>query len=91
MNYAQEYIPTRREKLGWRLFPRTIPNPREPAFPVRDCVFTNVDTEFSFMDRLRILVSGHVRVKVSVETENKPGQTCGNAVVSVEPPKWLCR
>ncbi len=91
MNYAQEYIPTRREKLGRRLFPRTVPNPREPKFPVRDCVFTNVSAEFSFIDRLRILVSGRVRVEVRVETENKPGQTCGNAVVDVQPPKWLER
>lgn len=89
-NYCQEYIPTRLEKLGWRLFPSNhcdIPD----KIGMHDCVVTITRSELSFMDRLRVLVSGRIEVQSKTATENLVGSHATNAVLIVRPPYWLDR
>lgn len=86
MNTAQEYIPTRRERLGWRLFPsRHCDMPKGMGF--RDGIITEVTVGLSFADRVRALFSGRIRVVSKTATGNLVGHYETNAVAHVEPPK----
>lgn len=90
MNTTLEYIPTRRERIGWRLFPaRHCDIPDKPG--MRDCVVTRTTADLSFIDRLRVLVSGRIEVQAKTATENVVGAHATNAEFSVRPPSWLCR
>lgn len=91
MNSAMEYIPTRRERLGWHLFPR-VDQPEKPCpFNGRDMAITDVTAELSFGDRIRLLVSGRLSVRVRTETENVLGKVHSNSEIHVQPPRWLSR
>lgn len=86
-----EYVPTRRERLGWRLFPRADQPAKPCPFSGRDMVIVDVAAELSFVDRLRLLVSGRLSIRVRVETENVVGKTDSNSKIHVQPPSWLSR
>lgn len=89
-NQTLEYCATRREQIGWRLFPRRwIDLPELPA--MRDCIVTTTTAELSFIDRLRVLVSGRIEVQAKTATENVVGATATGAVFNVCPPSWLSR
>ncbi len=90
MNYCQEYMPTRLERLGWRFFPSRhcdIPD----KVGMHDAVITVTKAELSFADRLRVLISGRVEVQSKTATENLVGSHETNAVFIVRPPTWLDR
>lgn len=99
MNGAIEYVPTKRERLGWRLFPRRDQPPRPCPFNGHDMVIVDVRVEISFLDRLRLLLSGRLRLllsgrlglRVRVETENVVGKNFGNFEIHIQPPRWLSR
>ncbi len=90
MNTCLEYIPTRRERIGWRLFPSQhcdIPD----IGNMRDCVITKTTVDLSLMDRLRVLISGRIEVTAKTATGNEVGAYATNAVFNVRPPRWLSR
>jgi hypothetical protein len=87
---AVEYVPQWQEKIGWKLFP---PNYVESPdlMEAHDCVHTTVHVEFSFLDRLRILFSGKVKVEVRTTTENLVGNCVSASIAFPKPPPWLER
>lgn len=90
MNTTQEYIPTHRERIGWRFFPsRHCDIPDKPG--MRDCVVTRTTTDLSFLDRVRVLISGRIEVQSKTATENVIGDHATNAEFCVRPPSWLSR
>lgn len=89
-NGIQQYIPQFREKIGWKLFPSNhIDSPRLDN--AHDCLHCHVVASFSFLDRLRILISGEVKVTVKTATENLLGAHETATGVEVLPPKYLRR
>ena len=88
---AQIYVPTLMEKIGWKLFPSKIPDDPDPESKARDMIVTRTTINFSFADRLRILVSGRVEVESRTATENEIGGHRTTACSSVRPPKLLTR
>lgn len=95
---AFEYVPLRRERIGWRLFPsRHCDMPDLPKLKTggqtatRDCLVAHTKVELSFLDRLRVLVSGRIEVVAKTVTENVIGENVTVAVFNVRPPGWLDR
>lgn len=82
--------PTRKERFIRWLFPFQFNNRKfSPDFQARDCVHSSVTTEWSFVDRIRILITGRTRIEVAVECENVVGRTVTNSVSYVLPPRRL--
>lgn len=92
-NTAMEYIPTFREKIGHKLFPSKMPeyptNHPQPSYA--DALIIKSTIHLSFVDRLRALVSGKVRLETRTVTENVLGVHTTASVGYVEPPDFLCR
>lgn len=89
-NHAVEYVPTLRERIGWRLFPaQHCDVPDKPG--MHDMIVSETKTELSFADRLRVLVSGRVRTVTKTATACLIGDHETSAVFCVEPPTWLRR
>lgn len=89
-NSAMCYQSQRRERLGWRLFPNA--HCFSPDLEGgRDGIVSRVRCELSFMDRLRLLISGRIEVWVKTTTENEVGRHATNSSISVRPPDWLDR
>lgn len=55
----------------------------------RDGLVNHTTIEFSFIDRLRILISGKVKVTTKTATEGVIGVHVTASSVSVQPPKPL--
>ena len=54
-----------------------------------DGIVVQLKTEFSFLDRLRILLSGRVKYRVLVACEFPPGQTSAQTQTETRPPEIL--
>jgi hypothetical protein len=89
-NGAMQYFPQWQEKIGRKLFPNGYVFMPEMQGS-HDCIVTTVKTNFSFIDRLRILVSGNVTTNVKTTTENVVGNCMTAAISVVRPPWWLDR
>lgn len=85
------FSPTARQKLGRRLFPAAYSEPLEPSsgFEPSDQIFLRVDTYLSWPDRLRLLVSGKVRVDARVVTQQAVGQHAAVSSFNILPPNCL--
>ena len=90
-NACLTYTPTLREKIGRKLFPPGWHNYPEPDFPVKDCLVCDTVTDFSFVDRVRILFSGRVYTRTRTDTENEIGKHVTAATVIIRPPACLIR
>lgn len=73
------------ERLLARLFPVRLPPDKEPSFSVRGYIRTDVIT-YDWKDRLRTLVSGHLKVQVATYTENEHGNVESVSSLHVERP-----
>jgi len=70
---------TRFEKIRDKLFPyKPCPLPDAPVH-FADCIHQEIDCYFNFADRLKILLSGRVKVLSKIVTENSAGQTIASA------------
>lgn len=88
--YACVYVPQWQEKLGWKLFPNSYTE--MPGIPkMKDCLVCYVTVHLSWLDRLRMLISGKLEVTAKTTTENVIGENFTNTGVSVRPPAWLDR
>lgn len=79
MNNEQAYFVdtpwTWRERLRWKLFPsQHCPLPDAPASHL-DCVVIKTVVVLGWLDRLRVLFSGHLTVITKTVTENVVGAT----------------
>lgn len=88
--YCQIYVPQMREKIGWKLFPRQHFDSPEMV-GAHDCLHCHVVASFSFLDRLRILISGEVKITTKTATEHLIGKHKTLSGVEVLPPKFLRR
>ena len=88
-NHCKEYVPTLRQRIGWKLFPNLLPKHTEPGFVSQDLVRTEVMIELSFLDRCRAFLSGRIHVTVRAWTENVVGKTSTDAHTHVQPWKFL--
>lgn len=75
---------TWRDKLRCKLFPATpcyVPDAPDDPPEFRDALICRVTVELSFIDRLRVLVSGRLSVETKTITENRIGrhQTASSA------------
>jgi hypothetical protein len=84
------YVPQWQEKLGWRLFPaHHIDSPELPcAHDVLVCVSR---VHLSWIDRLRVLISGKIEVTSKTTTKGVIGDHISASVFSARPPAWLDR
>jgi hypothetical protein len=88
--YAWVYVPQWHEKLGWKLFPsHHIDLPEMPNR--KDGLICHVTVQLSWLDRLRMLISGKLEVTAKTATENVIGANVTATGVSVIPPTWLRR
>jgi len=88
--YALVYVPQWQEKLGWKLFPSNhIDLPEMPNR--KDGLICHVTVQLSWLDRLRMLISGKLDVTAKTATENVIGANVTATGVSVIPPTWLQR
>lgn len=55
----------------------------------QDAIYCENRVELSFSDRLRVLVSGRVRVRSCTLTENKPGRVETTSIAHPLPPSWI--
>lgn len=70
--YALVYVPQWQEKLGWKLFPNTYTE--MPEMPdMKDGLVCGITVTLSWLDRLRMLVSGKLEVTAKTATENVIG------------------
>lgn len=74
---------TRWEKLIDRLFPSSHCVAPEAPSDFKDCIHGEAVTEFSWADRLRILVTGTVVMNWLTVTENEVGKNVTNLTVYV--------
>ena len=90
---CMQYVPQLREKIGWKLFPPNyVDTPELPAGTIQMDVFhAHTHVHFSFLDRLRILISGNIEVTTKTATENQLGNHVTASCVQVIPPKFLQR
>lgn len=82
---------TWRDKLRCKLFPpQHCELPEAPATH-KDVLVCKVFSELSMIDRLRVLITGRIKVETRTVTENVIGDTKTNSVFSALPPKWWSR
>lgn len=94
VNSIQQYYPTKRERIGWKLFPSKMsnfPEEVEPKSFFRDGIITNITLELDIWDRIRTLISGKIHVGVRIGTENVVGKCVTATTMYVQPPKILTR
>lgn len=84
------YTPQWQEKIGNKLFPSVYVESPELLIQ-KDVVHCTTVIKFSFIDRIRILVSGEVNVVSKTATENEVGNCKTNSGVFISPPKILRR
>lgn len=81
MNEYAVYTPWAwRDRLRNRLLPTRICELPEADARFADCIVHTTVTHFSLLDRLRILVTGTVRVDSKIVCENMVGRTIGSSV-----------
>lgn len=89
-NECLVYIQQWQEKLGWKIFPNTyVDSPELPE--MKDVIVSYTRVNLSFIDRLRVLISGKIEITTKTATENIIGAVKTNCGSSVRPPWWLDR
>lgn len=89
-NECLVYVPQWQEKLGWKLFPSVyVDSPELPG--MRDVMVSYTHVNLSFLDRIRVLISGKIEVTTKTATENVIGKVSTNCGFSARPPWWLDR
>lgn len=78
------------ERIGWKLFPAKHCFAPEMD-DAHDVLCSGAEVHFSFIDRLKIVLSGIVRVDVRTTTQHIIGECRTEAVGFVAPPKYLQR
>lgn len=74
-----------------RLFPARLPEIVEMPLGFQDYMVTKITVSLSFLDRLRLLVSGTLLVDCRISTENRIGDTRTASMAYPLPPKFLSR
>lgn len=90
-NGAQEYKSQFRERLGWKLFPYGMPENPEKVSWGTDVLHLNAETQFSFIERLRILFTGRIAFRARIVCQYSPGKTLAASFAWPLPPKYLER
>lgn len=89
-NTCMEYHSQWQERLGHRLFPgKWCGHPDMDE--AHDCLVIRTEIHLSFIDRLKLLFSGIVRVETRTTCENIIGSNVTNSVGYVAPPQCLQR
>jgi hypothetical protein len=87
---AMQYTPQWQETLGHKLFP-----PQHCFFPevpnAKDGFGCNTEVSLSFMDRLRVLLTGKLLVVVKMTCDGEIGNHSTNTCAYPPPPKFLQR
>lgn len=78
--FAHNISWTWKDRLRFKLFP--YPHCELPEAPAifKDILEVRVDVGFSAVDRLRVLLTGKVRVRARVVCENKVGRSISSSV-----------
>lgn len=89
-NGIMQYNSQWQERIGWRLFPsKHIDAPKMEG--AKDVVIACSYTHLSWLDRIRVLISGTCAVTVKTTTENIVGKSISISAFEVRPPKFLQR
>lgn len=84
------YVPQWQENIGRKLFPNTyVDSPELPG--MKDVMVSYTRVHLSFLDRIRVLISGKIEITTKTATENVIGAVTTNCGSSVRPPWWLER
>jgi len=76
------------ERLKWRLYPQQAVEWPKECQDDMDGLYIGTVVELSFLDRLRVLASGRLRVVTTTVTEGKLGKHTTFSMASPEPPTW---
>lgn len=82
---------TWKDKLRCRLFPPQHCDLPEAPATHKDVLVCRVTSELSMLDRLRVLITGRIRVESRTVTENVIGNHKTKSVFAALPPKWWDR
>lgn len=86
-----EYKPTLWERLGFRhrhdeeIFQWRMQEPQEEGF-CDGYMISDAHAHLDWLDRLRVLISGHCAIKVYTKTDIMPNRLQSRSVFSVLPP-----
>ena len=86
---CMHYRPTWREKIGMLLFPAGSHLDWPELEGSKDGHLTRVRCELSFLDRLRVFLTGRCTVEIKVKTLNFLGEHRAASHFKVDPPKFL--
>lgn len=79
---------SRLERFLWRLYPQKAVEWPKQWRDDMDGLYIGTVVQLSFADRLRVLVSGRLRVTTTTVTEGKLGKHHTFSTASPEPPMW---
>lgn len=83
---------TKTQKIARRLFPSKFVDVPEPDGKIKgygEVIVCKVIAELSFMDRIRVMLSGRVAVDLKIACEYAVGETKTNAESYPLPPRWM--
>lgn len=91
-NCCLTYVPTWKDRVKWVLFKRTVPDYPDLPEGFKDGITTNQSVELSFIDRIKVLLTGRFSVRTLTFTENVIGKhQNGYTTFNVEPFRFLER
>ena len=76
------------EKLAWRMYPQKAVEWPKQWQEDMDGLYIGTVVQLSFIDRLRVLASGRLRVTTTTVTEGKLGKHHTFSMAVPEPPMW---
>ena len=74
VNSVEEYRPTIWERIRWKLFPAKHCFAPEAPADFKDCLTVHTLTKLTFLDRVRVLVTGVIVNTTRTATENEIGR-----------------
>lgn len=77
------------QRLGARLFPRKHQDIKDLPPWAKEAIYCDAVITLSFVDRLRVLVSGRLRCRTRTITQKKPGRVDSDGFSHPLPPKWM--
>lgn len=90
-NHYMPVAPTWKDNLRWKLFPsRHCDLPEAPA-TYKDVLMCRTWVTLGWIDRLRMVLTGHLLVETRSVTEHKVGNSITRSACYVLPPRWLQR
>lgn len=81
--------PTLRERIKYRLFPSRslpVPQPGDLKWGIKGYLVTNTTVHLDWVDRIRTLISGRLRVNTITHTDVLVSETLSQTVTYVLPP-----